>query len=107
VRAFNVDHLMVGSELVEGQQQRCALRPTGGAGHSFFSDAVGPRKVNLKAQWNVGKWGGPMLAGGSAFASAGRVDHLCALYARARRSRAAGRIRPELWTAAPADFFLT
>jgi hypothetical protein len=37
----------------------------------------------------------------------GRVDHLCALYARARRSRAAGRIRPELWTAAPADFFLT
>jgi hypothetical protein len=34
-------------------------------------------------------------------------QHLCALYARARRSRAAGRIRPELWTAAPADFFLT
>ena len=92
MRAFNVDHLMVGSELVEGQQQRGALRPTGGAGHSFFSDAVGPRKVNLKAQWNVGKWGGPMLAGGSAFASAGRVDHLCAI--RAREAEPSGGPNP-------------
>jgi hypothetical protein len=36
-----------------------------------------------------------------------RVNHSFRDSSRARRSRAAGRIRPELWTAAPADFFLT
>jgi hypothetical protein len=36
-----------------------------------------------------------------------RVSHSFRDSSRARLSRAAGRIRPELWTAAPADFFLT
>jgi hypothetical protein len=38
---------------------------------------------------------------------ADRVNHSFRDSPRARRSRAAGRIRPEHWTAAPADFFLT
>ena len=36
-----------------------------------------------------------------------RVNHSFRDSSRARRRRAAGRIQPELWTAAPADFFLT
>jgi hypothetical protein len=36
-----------------------------------------------------------------------RVNHSFRDSSRARRSRAAGRIRDELLTAAPADFFLT
>jgi hypothetical protein len=36
-----------------------------------------------------------------------RVNHSFRDSSRARRSRAAGRIRPEHWTAAPVDFFLT
>jgi hypothetical protein len=39
--------------------------------------------------------------------SGARVNHSFRDSPRARRSRAAGRIRPKHWTAAPADFFLT
>jgi hypothetical protein len=40
-------------------------------------------------------------------AIAGALTILFAIPRARRRSRAAGRIRPELWTAAPADFFVT
>jgi hypothetical protein len=62
---------------------------------------------------SVGGWaptgaanpGRPVMADGWADFFLGRVNHSFRDSSRARRRRAAGRIRPELWTAAPADFF--
>ena len=90
-----------GKVAADGERERAAV---------FSRDAFWAAEASAARKKSPGRGAGGLGAGASIPSWPSeiktRVPSLCPLYARARRSRAAGRIRPELWTAAPADFFL-